>query len=215
MAYIRLTDSQRSGKYNAKEPSATGLNLLATLERLGVFSLHNINGLLEIAKDVCRQDLVDKVEEYKKRSHGVSQARKKLRRPPREDQGHLEQTFEMMVTKLAALERHVSLLQRTLDGENDMRDESLELLCNTEKIVQDLASKVHEAHQKLHAGFHMSSSRSLSWSIGSSGGSTVPSPLDTINQPPPPREESSEWLLCLLFYYTQKVYFRACKATSI
>ena len=192
VAYIRLKDAQRSpDKYNAKEPSATGLSLLATLERLGVFSLQNVDGLLEIAKDVGRGDLMNHVEEYKRRSHAAYRVRKKPRRGLSEDQQHLGQTFEMMVTKLAALEQHVSLLQRTLDGENDMQDESLELLSNTEKIVQDLASKLHEAHQKLSTRFLTNSNSSCS--SGSVGGSTVSSPVDTINQPPPPQEESSEF----------------------
>ena len=69
-----------------------------------------------------------------------------------------------------------------------MQDESLELLSNTEKIVQDLASKLHEAHQKLSTRFLTTSNSSCS--SGSVGDSTVSSPVHTMNQPPPPQEES-------------------------
>ena len=191
VAYIRLTDTQSPDKYNAKEPGATGLNLLATLERLGVFSLQKVDGLLEIAKDVCRCDLM--------RQRCLS-----LRRQPSEEQQHLEQIFEMMVAKLAALEQHVSLLQRTLDGENDMRDESLELLRNTENIVQDLALKLQGARQKLNSR-SLTSSTSSSGSDVASGTSTV-SGLADASQPPMPQAEPSECMVNAIIYIHTNIY---------
>ena len=205
VAYIRLTDTQSPDKYNAKEPGATGLNLLATLERLGVFSLQKVDGLLEVAKDVCRCDLIGKVEEFKKRRpYPAKNVRKKLRRQPSEEQQHLEQIFDMVVAKLAALEQHVSLLQRTLDGENDMRDESLELLRNTENIVQDLALKLQGARQKLNSR-SLTSSTSSSGSDVASGTSTV-SGLADASQPPTPQAKPSECMVNAIIYIHTNIY---------
>ena len=177
VAYIRLADSQSTDKYNAKEPKATGLQLLDTLERQGKFSQENLDGLLEIAKDVGRRDLVDKVEEYKaKCSRAGKCARKKPRRLLNEDQ---QQRDRMIVTKLAVLQKHVSLLQRALSGGTDTPDEAMVLLRSMEDIMQKLISKLHQPHLILSTRSHNdSNSSSSNGSSGTSEGSTTSSPVD-------------------------------------
>ena len=59
IAYIR----SESTDYNADSPNAV-LHLLIKLERLGSFSFENPKGLIKIAQDVRREDLVKKVEEF-------------------------------------------------------------------------------------------------------------------------------------------------------
>ena len=66
VAYIRLTGKQRTSKYTSNNLTATGLDLLATIERLGVFSRQNAKGLVDIAEDINRYDLVEKVKDYLK-----------------------------------------------------------------------------------------------------------------------------------------------------
>lgn len=64
VAYIRLTGKQSTSKYTSNNPTATGLDLLATIERLGVFSRQNAKGLVDIAEGINRHDLVEKVKDY-------------------------------------------------------------------------------------------------------------------------------------------------------
>ena len=70
----------------------------------------------------------------------------------------------MMVTQFAVLEQHVSLLQRALDGE---REDEVEVLRVTARVVQDMGSKLSEVHERL--------ARRSSDSSSSSDGGTRPS----------------------------------------
>ena len=147
VAYIRLTGVESISKYTSNPPIASGLDLLATLERLGVFSQKNTEGLVDIAKDVNRHDLAKKVENYRKYpSKAVKCTKKKQRGLLSEERQHLEDTFELMVTQFAVLEQHVSLLQRALDGE---QEEALEVLRVTGMVVQGMGTKLSEAHERL------------------------------------------------------------------
>ena len=86
VAYIRLTGEESISKYTSNPPTASGLDLLATLERLGVFSQKNTQHLVDIAKDVNRHDLVKKVEDYRKNApNAVRYTRKKQRGLPSEE----------------------------------------------------------------------------------------------------------------------------------
>lgn len=194
VAYIRLRDSQSRDKYNAKEPGATGLNLLATLECLEVFSQQNVDGLWEIAKDVDRRDLMGRVEEYKaKRSHAAECARKKPRRLLKEDQQQLD---KKAIAKLAALQKHVSLLQRALNKRTDEQDEAFELLRSMEEIVQTLRAQQPLSSLISTRSRNDSSSSSSNGSGGVSEGSTASSPTDT-DTTPTIQEVPSELLECI------------------
>ena len=112
-----------------------------------MFSQKDAKNLGEIAKDVKRQDLVKKVEDYRKNApSAVRYTRKKPQGLPSEERQQLEETFEMMVTQFAVLEQHVSLLQRALDGE---QDEALEVLRVTGLVVQDMGCKLSDVHKRL------------------------------------------------------------------
>ena len=171
VAYIRLTGKESTSKYSSSHPNATGIALLATLERLGMFSQENAEGLVDIAKDIKRHDLVKKIEDYRKNKKSAGKcAKKKKRGLPSEEQKQLEETFEMMVTQFSVLEQHVSLLQRALDGEQE--EEALEVLRGTAVVVQGMGSKLSEAHERL-------ARRSPDSSNSSDGGSSPCSVEDT------------------------------------
>lgn len=157
IAYIRLTGVESISKYTTDPPTASGFDLLATLERLGVFSQKNTEGLVDIAKDVNRYDLVIKVENYRTNPpKAVKSVKKKPRGLPSEERQQLEETFEMIVTQFFALEHHVSLLQHTLDGEQD--EDALEVLRAMVMMVQDLESKMKD--KLARASFNSSGSDS-------------------------------------------------------
>jgi len=62
LVYIRLYDCRE--RYR----DASNLDVLSRLEEDRVFSHDNPSGLIEVAKDVSRADLVNLVEEFMKRS---------------------------------------------------------------------------------------------------------------------------------------------------
>ena len=149
IAYIRLTGKEDISKYTASNhATATGLSLLATLERWRVFSQKNTEGLVGIAKDVNRHDLVEKVADYRKHSSNAVKYTKKKKRHslPSEERQQLEEAFELMVTQFAVLEQNVTLIQRAL---NEEQDDALEVLRKTAVVVQEMGSKLSDAHKRL------------------------------------------------------------------
>ena len=142
------------------EDTATALHTLAALERQGEFSLQNIDGLTEVAKDVNRHDLVRMIESYKKtrysakkppkirtpkllrRSSGSSSAARSSR-----ERTHLEETYEMMVTRFTFLEQQMSLIPRLLEGEGDIQDEGTVILTSLKCASEELATRLADAYE--------------------------------------------------------------------
>ena len=151
VAYIWLNGEREISKYRQK---GCGLELFARLECLGLFSLKNTDGLLEIVKYINRNDLVKKIETYKKKqkkgdnSYGT-RFTKKRDSTHSEKRHHLEQTFEVMVTQMAFLEQQLSLLQSTLQKKTDsLLDEGMEIVQNSGAIVQELATNLTTIQKK-------------------------------------------------------------------
>ena len=154
VAYVWLTGKEDSSKYSPSiNPSVCGLELLAKLERRGIFSRKKIEGLVEIAKKLNRYDLVDEVNGYKKKkgeSYGTRYARTKVS-PRSEERQYFERTFDVMVTQMAVLEQQLSLLQTTLQQRTDdeLLDEGMEIIQNSGTIARNLASNLTTVHKKL------------------------------------------------------------------
>lgn len=152
VAFIWLKGKGDISKYSTSEQNVCALELFASLECLGRFSFKNVSGLLEIAKSINRNDLVKKIEAYKKKkgdnSYGTRYVKKKDSTRSEERQ-HLEQTFEVMVTQMAFLEQQLSLLQSTLQKKTDsLLDEGMEIVQNSGAIVQELATNLTTVQKK-------------------------------------------------------------------
>lgn len=152
VAFIWLKGKGDISKYSPSEQNVCALELFASLECLGVFSFKNVSGLLEIAKTVHRNDLVKKIEAYKKKkgdnSYGTRYTKKRGSARSEERQ-HLEHTFEVMVTQMAFLEQQLGLLQSTLQKKTDsLLDEGMEIVQNSGSIVQELATNLTTVQKK-------------------------------------------------------------------
>ena len=140
------------------EPKTTALHMLAALERRGEFSLHNIDGLIEIVKDVNRHDLMGLIESYKKTRHQARKPGKFRALTPKllrkhssnskssKERVQLEEAYEMMVTRFTFLEQQMSLIPRLLEGEGDIQDEGTVILHSLKYAAEELASKLTNAH---------------------------------------------------------------------
>ena len=144
--------------------TASALYTLAALERQGEFSLHNIDGLTEIAKDVNRHDLVRMIDGYKKTRTSAKKP-SKIRTPKlfrksyyggsssarsSRERSHLEATYEMMVTRLTFLEQQMSLIPRLLEGEGDIQDEGAVILTSLKCASEELATRLADAYEYFH-----------------------------------------------------------------
>ena len=150
IAFIRIAGKENVAKYNAENPSVrSGHHLLLKLEHLGVFSLNNLSGLVEIAKDVERNDLNKKVEEFteaRRRSteHSAKPAVKK--RKPRaiqsEEYQRLEEIHHILSTKCVDLEKHATKVGKALKGATIAPEEASRLLRASEDMAEDLLSSL-------------------------------------------------------------------------
>lgn len=150
IVFVRSFESDLSAK------STSALNLLAALECKGEFSLQNVDGLLEIVKDVNRYDLMEQIESYKKsralakKSVGKGKPWKSVRTKQlssNEERRYLEETFEMMVTRFTFLEQQMSLIPRVLEGEGDIQDEGTMVLGSLKHAADELAFKLGQTYE--------------------------------------------------------------------
>ena len=137
------------------EEKASSLHILAALERQGEFSFNNIDGLVEIVKDVNRHDLMGLIESYKKTRVMAKRPKfklpKRLRRQqamkPGKPRNQLEEVYEMMVTRFTFLEQQMSLIPRLLEGEGDIQDEGKVVLLSLKYAADELAANLSRAHE--------------------------------------------------------------------
>ena len=160
VAYVWLKGNGDISKYSPSEKGC-GLELFACLECLGRFSFKNTDGLLDIVKSIKRNDLVKKIETYKKKekkgenSYGTK-CTKKRDSTRSEERQCLEQTFEVMVAQMAFLEQQLSLLQNTL--QENLLDEGMVIVQHSGAIMHQLATNLTKVQEKFAR--HRSSKRS-------------------------------------------------------
>ena len=154
VAYIRLKKEDIT-KYSLQNKDVTGIDLLARLECLGVFSQKNIDGLKNIAKDINRPDLKGEVKDYKKNAK-TSTSKQSKKTPqkistPSAERQELEGTYELLVKKLSSLEKNLSELQETLSlsEEGSIQNKGAEIVRNINESVQNLASDLRTTCEKL------------------------------------------------------------------
>ena len=161
ITFIRLAklDAVQGCNSDDAEEKSSALHTLAALERQGEFSIKNIEGLMEIVKDVNRHDLMRLIENYRKSRPLAGKSKTpKLRHKHAGNSSmercQLEKTYEMMVTRFTFLEQQMSLIPRLLEGEGDMRDEGAVVLLSLKCAAEELASNLNQAHKGF--GQHLS-----------------------------------------------------------
>ena len=150
VAYVWLRGKGDISKYNPSEKGC-GLELFARLECLGLFSSKNTDGLLDIVKSINRNDLVKKIETYKKKQRKGencygTRCTKKRDSTHSEERQRLEQSFEVMVTQMVVLEQQLGLLQSTL--QENLLDEGMVIVQHSGAIMQQLATSLTTLQEK-------------------------------------------------------------------
>ena len=162
VAYVWLQGKGDISRYNPSGKGC-GLELFARLECLGLFSSKNTDGLLEIVKSINRNDLVKKIQTYKKKqkkgeknSYGTRCTENKDSTLSEERQ-RLEHSFEVMVTQMAVLEQQLSLLQITL--QDNLLDEGMVIVQHSGDIMQQLATSLTKVQEKFTSSKRSSGER--------------------------------------------------------
>lgn len=164
--YIRL--------YQLKEryKDSTMLEVLSKLEADGVFDPSHPEGLLEIAKDIKRQDLASEVKQFiKKRSKtetkgGLSSlsaawAKKMPQTPPlspshqyggepeSEEDLQLKATIEVTLAQATVLMQQVEKLERAVAGGKAQRERAKEAISEAAQTATALADRLKKARIEL------------------------------------------------------------------
>ena len=142
---------------------------------LGSISRKDLSGLRDIAKRINRSDLVEKVDAFTKDAISKKKRRtsekKCLQKKSSEERQELERTFESMVVQMTVLEKHISLLQRTLCQQKtdfELMDEGQEIIEHLSEIAQNLTLNLSQVQKRLANRPRTNSSASGS-SDGSNG----------------------------------------------
>jgi hypothetical protein len=168
--YIRLY--QQKERYK----DATVLEVLSKLEADGAFGPSNPEGLLEIAKDIKRQDLASEVKHYiKKRSKGESKGglsslsaalTKKVSQPqppvsPKHQYGgepdseedlQLKSTVEVTLAQATVLLQQIEKLERAVAGGKAQRQRAKEAISEAGQTAAALADRLKKARMELGLG---------------------------------------------------------------
>ncbi|CAI8027250.1 hypothetical protein GBAR_LOCUS15595, partial [Geodia barretti] len=162
------------------KPKVCGLELFAKLECSGVFSRKDLSGLRDIAKRINRSDLVEKVDAFTKDAISKKKRRtsekKCLQKKSSEERQELERTFESMVVQMTVLEKHISLLQRTLCQQKT----DFELMDEGQEIIEHLS--LEPTVQQVEAVTAVTADPAVGGEV--SQVESAPSPTDVVAAPP-------------------------------
>ena len=150
IAYIRLHECREQYR------DASSLDVLSKLEMRGVFSFGDSAGLIEVAKDINRSDLVNMVKDFMKNQRSKSKEKKSKRKSANkvektndlcdEEMKQLGPAVEMTLSQTSALALLVDRLQRAIAlRERQKATEASQEAGRTVKELSEHLGKVGEA----------------------------------------------------------------------
>lgn len=182
IAYIRLHECREQYR------DASSLDVLSKLEMRGVFSFGDSAGLIEVAKDINRSDLVNMVKDFMKNQRSKSKEKKSKRKSANkvektndlcdEEMKQLGPEVEMTLSQTSALALLVDRLQRAIAlRERQKATEASQEAGRTVKELSEHLGKVGEALES-----HISPRNSTS-SSSSDEGTCKPPVQETCGDP--------------------------------
>ena len=163
IVYIRLCECLE--RYR----DVSTLDVLSKLEMCGVFSPGNPTGLLDIAKDIQRSDLVNLVKDYiksqksketKAKTKNASSVETKYSyaESSGEETAQLRATLEVTLSQVSELVQQVDILQRAIASKE--RQKAAEANKEAGRTVQELAEHFRKVQKELERGSSRPSSSS-------------------------------------------------------
>lgn len=165
IVYIRLYECREQYR------DASKLDVLSKLEMCGVFSPSNSAGLIDVAKDIHRSDLVNLVKDYTKSQRSKEKKAKTKNTTTVEDTGfhsessdeemtQLRATAEVTLSQASVLAQQVDILQRAIVSKQ--RQTAAEANKKAGRAVKELAEHLRKVSEALERGTSPRSSTSYS-----------------------------------------------------
>ena len=162
----------------------------------GVFSPSDPTGLIDVAKDVNRSDLVNRVKDFMKNQRSKSKGKKSKRKSENteveetnelcdKEMARLRREVEMTLSQTSALAPHMDTLQRAVESRERLKatEASQETGTVVNKLVEHL-EKVREALEKVQEALELRISPQSSSSSCSSGEDNCKPPVqETCDDP--------------------------------
>ena len=165
IVYIRLYECREQYR------DASTLNVLSKLEMCGVFSPSDPAGLIDVAKDIHRSDLVNLVKDYIKSQRSKEKKAKAKNASAVEDTSlhsessdeempQLRATLEVMLSQASVLAQQVNILQRAIVLKE--RQTAAEASKEAGRAVKELAEHLRKVQEALERRTSPRSSTSYS-----------------------------------------------------
>ena len=165
IVYIRLYECREQYR------DASELDVLSKLEMCGVFSPSNSAGLIDVAKDIHRSDLVNLVKDYIKSQRSKEKKAKTKNTTTVEDTGfhsessdeemtQLRATAEVTLSQASVLAQQVDILQRAIVSKQ--RQTAAEANKKAGRAVKELAEHLRKVSEALERGTSPRSSTTYS-----------------------------------------------------
>ena len=164
LVYIRLYD------WRERYRDADTLDVLSRLESDGVFSPNNPEGLVEVAKDIDRQDLRAMVKDFVKKRKKEKTTSKVVpmsfesESPVSDEELQLKAILEVTLSQAAVFVKQVDILQQAITpGTKEQRRRAAEAIRDAGCTAQRLAERLQRAQRELepfNSGSSTSTSRS-------------------------------------------------------
>ena len=167
LVYIRLYD------WRERYRDADTLEVLSRLETEGVFASNNPEGLIEVAKDIDRQDLRVMVRDFVKNSKKQRKEKASSKvagkavmsfepeSPVSKEKLQLKAVLEVTLSQAAVLMKQVDILQQAITAGTNSRQKAAEAIRDARCTVQALAKQFQKAQVELeHSSSNTSSLRS-------------------------------------------------------
>ena len=183
IVYIRLHECRE--RYR----DASNLDVLSKLEMCGVFSPSDPAGLIDVAKDINRSDLVNLVKDFMKNQKSKGNEKKSKRKSANkvektnelcdEEMARLRREVEMTLSQTSALAPHMDTLQRAVESRERLKatEASQETGTVVNKLVEHL-QKVQEALEEVQEALELRISPQSSSSSCSSAEDNCKRPVE-------------------------------------
>lgn len=129
--------------------NASSISVLSRLEATGKFSPWNPEGLLEMLREIKRNDLCSEVKDFMKMKW-LKVLKKGTRRLVCQSDEDLQATFEVVVAQVTVLSHQIDAFEKVLFEESHAREKAQDLIIGAAQTAKTLSERLLRAQSELY-----------------------------------------------------------------